>query len=143
MSTPEHDQFPRRRRLGEVLVSQGLLTPEQLVHALSAQDDVPEGQPRKRLGAVVIDLGLASEAQVAEALAGALHLERVDLRHALVLPEAARLLPRALAERHGLLVLDLTDGTLTLAASDPTNVVALDDAKLYTGARACTSGSRW
>jgi type IV pilus assembly protein PilB len=44
-------------------------------------------------------------------------------------------MPRALAERHGVLVLGLDDGILTLAVVDPTNVVALDDAKLYTGAR--------
>jgi type IV pilus assembly protein PilB len=135
-TSPEQEpDAPRRRRLGEVLVAHGLLTPEQLVHALTVQEDHPTGHPRKRLGQVVLDLGLASEHQVAEALASALTLERVDLRHTLVLPEHARLLPRAIAERHGLLAIEFDGVNLSLAAVDPTNVVALDDAKLYTGAR--------
>ncbi len=116
-------------------MAQGLLTPEQLVHALAVQEDTPAGQPRKRLGAVVLELGLASEGKVAEALASALNLERVDLAHMLVLPEQARLLPRLIAERHGLLALEFDGTTLTVAVTDPTNVVALDDAKVYTGAR--------
>jgi type IV pilus assembly protein PilB len=134
-SAPEPELGGRRRRIGEVLVSQNLLTPEQLVHALNVQRDVPAGQARKRLGTVIIELGLASENQVAEALARALSLERVDLQHLLVLPDRVRLLPRALAERHGLVVLDFDGKDLTVASSDPTNVLALDDAKLYSGAR--------
>jgi type IV pilus assembly protein PilB len=124
-----------RRRIGEVLVGQGLLTPEQLVHALNVQRDVPVGKPRKRIGTVIIELGMASEHQVAEALARALSLERVDLQRILVMPDQVRLLPRAVAERHGLVVVDFDGQELTVATADPTNVVALDDAKLYAGAK--------
>ena len=123
-----------RRRLGEVLVSQGLLVPEQLQHALETQQNPPTGQPRKRLGTVVIELGLATERQVAEALAEALGLPLVDLGRVVVVPEHVRLLPRAVAERSGVMVLERHANRLTVATSDPTNVVALDDVKLYTGA---------
>jgi type IV pilus assembly protein PilB len=126
----------RRRRIGEVLVEQGLLTEEQLRTALTAQSSVPAGQPRKKLGAVVIELGLATEREVASALAEALKLPLVDLGRTMAQPEAVRLLPRAVAERAGVLVLssERNGARVTVATGDPTNVVALDDVKLYTGA---------
>lgn len=134
-TTATQGGFPGvRRRLGEVLVSQGLLAPDQLSEALAAQREQPPGQQRRRLGAVVINLGMATERQVAEALAEALGLELVDLGRRLVLPHQVRSLPRAVAERSGVLVLNRDGNRLTIATADPTNIVALDDVKLYTGA---------
>ena len=123
-----------RRRIGEVLVSQGLLTLDQVNDALAAQLNVPKGQQRKRLGNVVIELGLATERQVAEALAEALGLELVDLGRTALVPEHVRLLPRAVAERSGVIIIESDAGRFKVATSDPTNVVALDDVKLYTQA---------
>jgi type IV pilus assembly protein PilB len=133
---PVPEQGRRRRRIGEVLVEQGLLSEDQLKTALAAQSKTEPGQPRKRLGALVIDLGLATEKEVATALAEALALPLVDLGRTMAQPEAVRLLPRAVAERAGVLVLstERNGAKITVATSDPTNVVALDDVKLYTGA---------
>ncbi|MCU1622837.1 MAG: type secretion system protein [Frankiales bacterium] len=122
---------PTRRRIGEVLVDSGLLTALQLSDALSKQRDVLPGQPRPRLGTVVIELGHVTEAQVAEALATALGLDLVDLGRTMVIPEHVRLLPRQVAERSNVLVLSKDGNRLKVATSDPTNVVALDDVKLY------------
>ena len=126
----------RRRRIGEVLVEQGLLTEDQLKTALAEQSSTPPGTPRRRLGTVVIEAGMATEREVAQALAEALGLPLVDLGRTMAQPEAVRLLPRAVAERAGVLVLSTErDGAkVTVATGDPTNVVALDDVKLYTGA---------
>jgi len=123
-----------RRRIGEVLVSQGLLTEEQLQTALTMQREARPGQPRKRLGVVVVDAGFATDRQVAEALAEALYLEVTDLSQTTFSPDIARLLPRAVAERSNVLVLDKQGTRVTVATSDPTNVVAIDDVKLYTDA---------
>jgi type IV pilus assembly protein PilB len=123
----------RRRRIGEVLVEQGVLTEQQLSAALEAQKQVEPGQPRRRLGAVIIGSGFATEREIAEALAEALGLPLVDLGRTLVVPDAARLLPRPVADRSGVLVLEKNDNRLTVATADPTNVMALDDVKLYTG----------
>jgi len=129
-STPPRD----RRRIGEVLVEQGLITEEQLGTLLSAQQG--EQGPRRRLGNLVISTGLATEKEVAQALAEALSLPLVDLGRTIVQPDAVRLLPRPVAERAGVLVLSSERGgsRITVATADPTNVVALDDVKLYTGA---------
>jgi type IV pilus assembly protein PilB len=123
-----------RRRIGEVLVDQGLLTPDQVGEALTAQRNTKPGQARPRLGTVVIDLGFATEKQVAEALAEALGLVLVDLGRVVVVPDHVRLLPRNVAERSGVLVLERDGNRLKVATSDPTNIVALDDVKLYTKA---------
>jgi type IV pilus assembly protein PilB len=57
----------------------------------------------------------------------------IDLSKTMPAPDVVRLLPRAVAERTRVLVLDKTlKGLLVVAAADPTNVLALDDVKLYT-----------
>src|SRR4051812_40643558 len=119
-----------RRRLGDVLVESGLLTPQQLELALEEQRK--DTGPRRRLGQVVADLGLAAERDVAKALADLLGLELIDLSRVMPAPDVVRLLPRAVAERTRVLVLDRTPAGLVVAAADPTNVLALDDVKLYT-----------
>jgi len=128
------DRGGRRRRIGEVLVEQGVLTEPQLAQCLEAQSAVAPGAPRKRLGVVVVERGLADERQVAAALGAALGLPVVDLTRRTISPETARLLPRAVSERLGVLVLDKQGGTVAVATADPTNVVALDDVRLYTAA---------
>ncbi len=75
-----------------------------------------------------------SEKQIAEALGALLDLEVVDLARQIVAPEFARLLPRSVAERTFMLVIDRTGGQVRVASADPTNVVALDDVRLYTHA---------
>ncbi len=122
-----------RRRIGDVLVAEGLLTPEQLEEVLAAQQALPPGESRPRLGQLVTQMGLATEQQVAAALAAALTLTLVDLGRTMVVPEHVRLLPRAVAERTNILVLDRVGTRLKVATSDPTNVLALDDVKLLTG----------
>jgi hypothetical protein len=119
-----------RRRLGDVLVESGLLTPQQLELALEEQRK--DTGARRRLGQVVSDLGLAAERDVAKALADLLGLELIDLSRMMPAPDVVRLLPRQVAERTRVLVLDRTPTGLVVAAADPTNVLALDDVKLYT-----------
>ncbi len=124
----------KRRRLGEVLVESGVITEADLNDCLGEQASQPRDQ-RKRLGAIVTARGLATEAHIASALAAALGLDVADITRVPISPGAARLVPRAVAERYLVLGLDHSDGRLTLAMADPTDVVALDDVRLYTNAR--------
>jgi len=121
-----------RRRLGDVLVDAAVITEVELAAALDAQRTVIGS--RRRLGHVLVDLGVVTERQITEALADQLRLEVVDLNRVVISPEAVRLLPRGVARRLGMLVLSKEGRRLTLAASDPTDVVALDDVRLHTGA---------
>ncbi len=130
--------LPARRPLGEVLVEAALISEDQLREALAMQSGTAEGRPRRRLGRVVIDEGLVTDRQLAGALSEALGLGLVDLSRSSAAPELARLVPRAVAERGAVVVLANDDGHVTVAAADPTNVFALDDVRLYTGATELT-----
>jgi type IV pilus assembly protein PilB len=121
-----------RPRLGDVLVDAGVVTDDELTAALDAQRSVIGA--RRRIGHVLVDLGLASERQIAVAVAGQLNLQVVDLTTVAISPETVRLLPRSVALRLGMVVLSRTGSQLTLAVIDPTDVVALDDVRLHTGA---------
>jgi type IV pilus assembly protein PilB len=121
---------PRRRQIGEVLVEHHVITQDQLDAAHLAQRDAPS---HRWIGKVVVDLGMADERDVAECLAHMLHLDVLDLSDVVPSPEVVRLLPRAVAERIHVLVIDRNPrGELVVAASDPTNVLAFDDVRLYT-----------
>lgn len=129
----------RRRRIGEVLVEQGLLTEDTLRELLEAQAD-PSRPVRPRLGRLVVERGLATERDVANALAAALNLPFVNLSPGDVDPTTARILPRSQSERYGTIVLRQDDDVLMVATTDPTNVLALDDIRLRTGARTLQVG---
>ena len=123
----------RRMRLGEILVSNDIITEAELEDALAAQ---ASGGERRRLGTTIVELGFCTEQDIADALASQLGLGTVDLAE--VAPDAGALarIPRKLADRHHALPLEIDeDGVLVVAMSDPTNVVALDDLKLTAGAR--------
>jgi type IV pilus assembly protein PilB len=119
-----------RKRIGEVLVEQGVISAEQLNDLLALQATTPG--PRRRLGRLVVETGLANEKQLAMALAGALRLPLCDLAATRIDPEVARKLPRAIAEKAGILILSATAGEIPrIAVVDPTDVVSLDEVRLH------------
>ena len=109
----------------------GLITTEQLKQALTEQQRPAKGR-RHRLGEVLTEMGMISERELAGALADALNLDVVDLSQVPVRVEDARLLPKQLGERHHVIVIGRAGPALKVAIADPTNVVALDDVRLYT-----------
>jgi type IV pilus assembly protein PilB len=133
MSAEPVTGLQERRRLGEVLVDLDLITREQLNEALDVQRQLT-GKNRKRLGQLIVEMGFLTERQIAEALAELLALDLIDGGDLAVPMEVARLLPRQVAERARVLVLGRTTDGLRVATADPTNVVALDDVRAYTGA---------
>jgi type IV pilus assembly protein PilB len=126
-----------RRRLGEVLVTHGVIDEIQLDELLAEQATLrsTDGSGRMRLGQLVVFRGLGTEEQVADALGDLLALDVVDLSIEPVDPTVAQLIPRAMAERFGLIVLAREETGLRVAASDPTNVLALDDVRIHTRER--------
>jgi type IV pilus assembly protein PilB len=122
-----------RRHLGEVLIEQGVITEEQLDGALKEQKLLATQGRRVRLGRTLIERGHVTDRQIAEALAHAMSLRMVDVSASAVRPEVGRMLPRNLAERHLVVPIEMKGQQLVAAFADPTNVIALDDLKLYTG----------
>ena len=120
----------RRFRLGDMLVRDGLLTPEQLREALA---DKAENR-QKRLGEIVVERGWVSSRDLANALAEQHGLEFIELGQAPIDEAAADLLPERLARRYRALpVKFLAEDSVLVAVADPTDVVASDDLKLAVG----------
>jgi type IV pilus assembly protein PilB len=133
-AAPDRPGNGRRRRIGEVLMAAGVIDAGQLEQALSER--LVSGDAREKLGTTIVRLGFASQEDIAGALATQLGLTFVPDEELSVDLSAAATVPPAVAERHHVLGLRLEpDGTLVLAASDPTNVVAVDDVRLATKAK--------
>jgi type IV pilus assembly protein PilB len=118
----------KAKQLGQILMEQGLITPDQLQQALEEHRNTP-----KSLGRVLIDLDLIKETDLVRALAEQVGLEFVDLAEFQVDPMATTLLPEALARRYRAIPIGERDGKLLVAMSDPANVYALDDIRTITG----------
>lgn len=111
-----------RKRLGELLLEEGLINREQLQEALAVQR-----RTGRRLGAVLAKLGFVTEEQVADALARRHGLKRVRLDELTVPQEVLQLVPRELMDRYEVFPLAAADDVLQLAMVDPLNIYALDD----------------
>jgi MSHA biogenesis protein MshE len=115
--------LPRRIRIGEMLVSAGLLTQDQLAQALEDQK-----RTGRRLGRVLIESGAIEESRLATMLAEQLGIDYVDLRRAAVDRAAAKRLPEQLARRFRALVLGPSiTGGLRVGMADPTDLQAYDE----------------
>src|SRR3712207_4471426 len=94
-------------KLGEVLVSEGKITPEQLEEALTIQH---EGGGD--LGRGMNPFGHGSKADLAAALAKRLRLEYVEITENDVDRQAASLVDRRVLRKHGALPLRVEDGQI-------------------------------
>ncbi len=120
----------RNERIGDYLVGQGLISPEQLQKVLEAQK---ESNGTKKFGDVVVELGFMSEVNFTKALAGKLRVQYVDLENIEVDAEAVQKVPEALARKHTVIAIAITGKRLTVATNDPVNFIVLEDIKVSTG----------
>ncbi|AOT68185.1 type II secretion system ATPase GspE [Geosporobacter ferrireducens] len=118
----------KNKRLGDLLVESGLITEEQLMHALQLQKKL-----NKKLGEVLIEEKILEEKQIIEVLEFQLGIPHVVLDKYYIQPDIPKLISERLAKRHLLIPIRLDRGKLIVAMSDPLNIFAMDDIKLITG----------
>ena len=82
---------------------------------------------------VLVDDQFITQFELASAVADVHGLDAIELTNHPVDPTAMGMLPLALARRHHMLPIAATDTTVTVAVSDPGNVIALDDIRAATG----------
>jgi general secretion pathway protein E/type IV pilus assembly protein PilB len=120
----------KKLRLGELLVQQGLITPDQLGIALAEQkqNNIP-------IGRQLVRLGFITEAAIRDIMARTVGQESIDLAHVVADPEALRLVPQDFARRHRVLPIayDADERQLTIATTEIFNVVALDQLRASLG----------
>ena len=115
------------RRLGQLLLEDGLVTAAQLDQAVARQRASGE-----RLGSVLVRLGFLTEDQLVIALSRQYGLPALAPARLDADPEALRLVPAQIARKYQVLPIERTGEALTLAMADPTDVNALDDMAFMT-----------
>ena len=111
-----------RKKIGEILVGWGLITPKQLDDALAKAKSTG-----KRTGEALVDMGFAKDDQIAKALAHQHGMEYVDLAASGVASKVdAKLIPEELVKKHLILPLGKQSGRLQLVIHDPMDLELLD-----------------
>src|SRR5215210_9266937 len=115
-------------KLGEILVRENLISPQNLREALDYQRE-----HGGRLGFSLVKLGLISDDMITTVLSRQYGIPSVNLDLFSIDPTVLSLIPEEVAQKHCVLPLSRVGATLTLAMVDPTNVFAMDDVKFMTG----------
>lgn len=112
----------KRIRIGDLLVAQQLITPDQLDKALGEQKRLG-----MKLGRTLIHLGFVEETQLLSLLSKQLNYPFVDLKHYRFDKELVARLPETVARRYRVILLKEESQGYLLGMSDPTDIFCLDE----------------
>jgi type IV pilus assembly protein PilB len=115
-------------RIGELLLKERRITPEQLQEALKYQQ-----QHGGKLGANLVKLEFVRDEEITGLLSKQYGVPSIDLNQFDIDPAVVKLVPVETARKYQILPLSRAGATLTIAMTDPTNVFAMDDVKFMTG----------
>jgi len=117
------------KRLGELLVEGGLITPAQLQSAITHQKIA-----RGRLGSNLVALGYISEEVLMDFLSHQTGVPQMDVRNIEVPSQVLKLVPHRLADQFTVLPITTQEPkSLVLAMSDPSDLNAIDSARFASG----------
>jgi type IV pilus assembly protein PilB len=119
----------KRKRLGEILRDEGLISEEQLQAALEKQ----KREEGLRIGEALVAMGAVTAEGVAQAIWQQLQIPYVDLDNYALDPKVIELVPEKLARAYLALPIFKIGNALTVAMADPLNVIAIDDLRSKTG----------
>jgi type IV pilus assembly protein PilB len=115
-------------RLLELLVKENLLTVEQAQKATAEQRRTSE-----RLGTVLKRLGFLSDEDILDFLSRKYGIPVINLQRVEVTEEIVKLVKKEIVQKYQVFPVRKVGNTLTLALSDPTVVLAIDDVQFATG----------
>ena len=116
------------QRLGDLLVKEKVITPEQLEQATKLQKET-----HVRLASALVKLNFLSDEDVTNFLSRQYGVPAINLSYFEIDPAVIKLIPYETAKRYQILPLSRVGASLTIAMVDPTNVFAMDDIKFMTG----------
>ncbi|MHC4407241.1 MAG: GspE/PulE/PilB domain-containing protein, partial [Planctomycetota bacterium] len=117
-------------RLGDQLLTAGVVTPQQLEEALRRQGDMG-----LKLGEALIELGFVAEEEILPYIEHRLNVPAVRLRDGVVDPLVVRLIPQNRAEALCALALFRVRNTLCVAMAEPLNLQQVDEIERTTSLR--------
>jgi len=115
-------------RIGELLLKEKRITPEQLQEALNYQR-----QNGGKLGYNLIKLGYVKDEEITALLSKQYGVPSIALTQFEIDAAVVKLVPAETAQKYQIVPLSRSGATLTIAMTDPTNVFAMDDIKFMTG----------
>ncbi len=113
---------PKRIRLGDLLVVQGMITEAQLQHALQEQK-----LSGRKLGASLVGLGYVDENTLLMLLSKQLEIPFVDLKQFRFDQKLVQALPETAARRYRVMLLRQDSDGVLLGMADPTDIFGLDE----------------
>ena len=113
----------QRRFLGEILVDMGCVTQESIDAALEKQMN---GESAK-IGEIFVAEGLCTPNDITGALAEQFQMEMVDLEGLDIAKTVVDMVPQEQCQDNHIMPIDMFDGVLTVAISDPLDLQALDN----------------
>ncbi len=117
------------KRLGDMLIEAGQISPEQLEQAITEQR-----RSGRLLGATLVHLGMISEQALLEQLQLQLGLPLVDLSKIAIDELAVQRVHEEVSRKYNALPIEIEGrSTLIVAMSDPLNVSALEDLRFHSG----------
>lgn len=109
-------------KLGEILVKQGLLRPDQLQAAFNESQ-----RTKARLGPTLVSLGILKDSQILRALEKQFALPGVDVSQFEIDQQIAGMITRDFCEKHCVIPLSKAGTTLVVAFADPSSLQVRDD----------------
>lgn len=102
------------KRLGDLLLEEGLVTQDQIM--LAIQDQQKSGEP---LGRILVKLGFVTEDALFYFLAIQFGVDYVDLRDREIKKELTDLIKKEVAEKFNTIPIEMTEKFITFATSEP------------------------
>ncbi len=118
----------RKRRLGELLLSAGVITQSTLEIAVKEQK-----KTGKRIGDVLIGLNFVTEFDIATTLSNQLKIEYIQLDTAIIEPDAIATVPEQIARKYRCIPLHVSKNQLSLVMADPLDFDCLKDIGFKSG----------
>lgn len=110
------------KRLGQILISNGTITAEQLEKGLLVSE-----KQKIRLGEALIDLGFLDEETLADILSRQFSIPRISTPEIVIDPTVLHEVTLALAQKHSLVPVKNQNGALVIATADPLNTAIISD----------------
>src|SRR3982751_2692110 len=115
-------------RIGELLLKEKKMTPDQLQQALAAQK-----ANGGKLGYNLVKMGFVKDEEITALLSKQYGVPSINLAQFHIDPAVVKLVPPETAQKYQIIPLSRSGASLTIAMTDPTNVFAMDDIKFMTG----------
>jgi type IV pilus assembly protein PilB len=119
--------YIKRRKIGEILVRDGKLSPEQLTELLRIQKEYPTP-----LGQLLIEKDILTPEELQHALGEQLGIPHIWLRKGMVDPRIVHTIPKEKALQHKIIPMFVVKDTMTLAAADPHIYFVFDEIEKLT-----------